>query len=273
MRAMRVHHFGPPAVIRQDEIEAPEPDEHQVLVRVAAAGVGPWDGWIRAGKSVLPQPLPLTLGSDLSGTVVALGRGVQDVRVGDEIFGVTNPSFTGAYAEYALAQVGMISTKPRSLPHEQAAGIPVVAVTAKQMLFAHADVRAGQRVLVLGAAGSVGALAVQLANLAGAEVIGTVTNEADLAFVAGLGARQVVDGKRTRFEQEVAPVDVVIDLVAAQVSSRRWRDLNQGAYSCPRWLPHRPTSSRGSACAESSCWWRCVRVTSPISLSSSRRES
>ena len=99
-----------------------------------AAGVGPWDGWVRAGKSVLPQPLPLTLGSDFAGVVAALGTGAAEFAPGDKVFGVTNPRFTGAYPEYASAAAGMIAKKPTSLTHVDAASVPVVAVTAWQAL-------------------------------------------------------------------------------------------------------------------------------------------
>src|SRR5436305_1263008 len=103
MMVWRVHEFGPPSVMTFEQAPRPTPGIGEVLVAVAAVGVGPWDGWIRAGKSALPQPLPLTLGSDLSGEVAAVGPEVSAVRVGDQVYGVTNAQFTGAYAEYALA--------------------------------------------------------------------------------------------------------------------------------------------------------------------------
>jgi NADPH:quinone reductase-like Zn-dependent oxidoreductase len=103
MMAWRVHEFGPPSVMRFEQVPRPKPGSGEVLVKVEAAGVGPWDGWIRAGKSALPQPLPLTLGSDLSGDVVGVGPGVSGVNAGDRVYGVTNPRFVGAYAEYAVA--------------------------------------------------------------------------------------------------------------------------------------------------------------------------
>src|SRR5215471_10694032 len=137
MKAVRVHQFGGLETIIYEEVPRPTPGEGQVLVHVAAAGVGPWDAWIRAGKSVLPQPLPLILGSDLSGVVEAVGTGVAGFRPGDEVYGVTNGRFTGAYAEYALAEAGRIASKPRTIDHLQAAAAPVVAVTAWQMLFDH----------------------------------------------------------------------------------------------------------------------------------------
>ena len=115
MMAWRVHEFGPPEAMIFETAPRPDPGPGEVLVRVHAAGVGPWDGWIRAGKSALPQPLPLTLGSDLSGEVAALGSGISGLAVGDQVFGVTNPQFVGAYAEYAVASAEMLAKKPSAL--------------------------------------------------------------------------------------------------------------------------------------------------------------
>src|SRR4051812_8075465 len=142
MMAVRVHEFGPPDVMSFEQVPRPNPGIGEVLVKVEAVGVGPWDAWIRAGKSALPQPLPLTLGSDLSGEIVAVGPEVTGVRVGEQIYGVTNPRFVGAYAEYALASPAMISRKPSSLNHIEAASVPVVAVTAWQALFDLAQLKA-----------------------------------------------------------------------------------------------------------------------------------
>ena len=227
MKASRIHRFGPPDVIELEDIPRPEPGENEVLVQVAAAGVGPWDGWIRAGKSVLPQPLPLTLGSDLSGTVVALGSGITELPEGTQVYGVTNPRFVGAYAEYAVANVGMLAPKPRRLNHQEAASIPVVAVTALQMLFDHAKVQAGQRVLIHGAGGNVGAFAVQLALHAGAHVIGTDVAQGAV-FAKSLGAQQVIDMTGTDFTRLVAPVDIVIDTVGGQIQTRSFSVLTSG---------------------------------------------
>src|SRR4051794_21200375 len=157
MMAWRVHEFGSPEKMAFERVPRPEPGPGEVLVKVEAAGVGPWDGWIRAGNSALPQPLPLTLGSDLSGRIAALGAGVSGLSVGDEVYGVTNPRFIGAYAEYALASAGMISKKPLSLTHVEAASVPVVAVTAWQALFDHAHLKAGPKGGIHWAAGEPGA--------------------------------------------------------------------------------------------------------------------
>ena len=103
MTAARVHRFGPPDVIQFETIDVPRPAESEVLVEVLAAGVGPWDAWVRAGKSALPQPLPLTPGSDVCGTVVGVGAAVTSFAAGDIVFGVTNARFIGGYAQYAVA--------------------------------------------------------------------------------------------------------------------------------------------------------------------------
>lgn len=227
MRAARVHAFGPPEAITLERLPVPTPGEGEVLVRVAAAGVGPWDAWIRAGKSVLPQPLPLTLGSDLSGTVEAVGPGVVGLRPGEEVHGVTNARFTGAYADYALAEVARIAPKPASLDHLQAASVPVIAVTAWQMLFDHARLADGQRVLIHGAAGNVGAFAVQLARHASAYVIAT-GSAGDLDRVRDLGAEEAIDFRATRFETAAGKVDAVIDLVGGETQERSLAVLKPG---------------------------------------------
>jgi NADPH:quinone reductase-like Zn-dependent oxidoreductase len=227
MMAWRVHEYGPPDVMMFERIPRPDPGPGVVLVKVEAVGVGPWDGWIRAGKSALPQPLPLTLGSDLAGKVVAVGPGVSRPRVEDEVYGVTNPEFVGAYAEYALASAAMVASKPTLLSYTEAASVPVVAVTAQQALFDHAQLKAGRTVLIHGAAGSVGAYAVQLARRAGLRTIATAARD-DAAFVRDLGADLVIDYRTERFENKVRDADAVIDLVGGEVQARSFAVLGPG---------------------------------------------
>ena len=227
MKAARVHQFGGPEVILFEEVDRPLPEKGRVLVRVQAAGVGPWDAWVRAGKSALVQSLPLTLGSDLSGIVEDVGQGVPRFQPGDEIFGLTNSQFTGAYAEYALADAAMIATKPKRLSHVEAASVPVVACTAWQMVFDYGQIDGAKRVLVHGGAGNVGAYAVQFAKRAGAEVIVTAFPR-DLEFARDLGADRVIDAKATRFETTVKNVDVVIDTVGGETQDRSFDVLKRG---------------------------------------------
>src|ERR1051326_8028857 len=186
MKAARIHNFGGPEVIVVEDVPCPVPAAGEVLVRVAAAGVGPWDALIREGKSKVSPPPPLTLGSDLSGVVEETGPAVSQFNKGDEVYGVTNPQFVGAQAEYAVASATMIARKPLRLSHLEAASAPVVAVTAWQMLYDYAHVQARQTVLILGAAGNVGAYAVQLAANASLRVVALVGSKI-LDMCRGLG--------------------------------------------------------------------------------------
>lgn len=227
MKAIRIHEFGPPAVIAREDRATPSAGEGEVLVRVMAAGVGPWDALIRSGKSVVSQPLPLTLGSDVSGVVDALGPGVTAFARGDEVFGLTNQRFTGGYAEYAVASAAMLARKPRGLSHVEAASIPVVAVTAWQMLFDDAGLTAGQTVLVQGAAGNVGAYAVQLAHRRGVRVIAGVTAK-HVAEVHRLGADTIVDVGSARVDEVAKGVDAVIDTVGGDGQRALLATLKRG---------------------------------------------
>jgi NADPH:quinone reductase-like Zn-dependent oxidoreductase len=219
MKAARIHEFGPPSVIVVEDVPRPTPGPREVLVRVAATGVGPWDGWIRSHASVVNVPLPLTLGSDLSGFIEETGPGVSDFRRGEEIYGVTNADFCGANAEYAIASAAKIAPKPRSLDHLQAASVPVVAVTAWQMLFEYGKATAGQAVLIHGGAGNVGAYAVQLARVANLKIFATCSSE-DEPYVRSLGATDVIDYAKTKFEDVVQGVDLVIDTVGGDTQER-----------------------------------------------------
>lgn len=227
MRAARVRHFGGIDQITLEDVARPTPGDGEVLVRVAAAGVGPWDAWVRAGTSALHQKLPLTLGSDISGVVESVGPGVSHLAPGDAVYGVTNREFTGGYAEYAVACASMLARKPTRLTHVEAASVPVVGTTAWRMLFDHAHVERGQRVLVHGAAGNVGAYAVQLAKHAGAHVIATAFTR-DLEFVATMNPDEIIDVKTTRFEDRVRDVDVVIDTVGGENLDRSFDVLARG---------------------------------------------
>lgn len=225
MRAVRVHEFGGIDKIVLDDIPIPEPIKNQVLVEVKAAGVGNWDALARAGK--IPQPLPLTLGADVSGVVERVGPGVSTLEPGDQVFGLTNGLFTGSYAEYAAVQADTIARKPRNMTFVEAASVPVVAVTADKMLFEHGHVKAGQLVLVHGAAGNVGAYIVQLAHRAGARVIATAGQQ-DSDYVRRLGADQIIDYRNERFEDIVSGADAVMDTVGGDVQERSFKVLKPG---------------------------------------------
>ena len=227
MKANRIRRFGSPEVIKLEEADRPLPGEGEVLIRVKASGVGPWDGWIREGKSDLPQPLPLTLGSDLSGVIESVGTVVTGFKAGDEVFGVANPRFTGANAEYAIASARMIAAKPKGITHIEAASVPVVAVTAWQMLFDDGGVKRDQIVLILGAAGNVGSYAVQLAHVVGARVIASAARD-EMDYVRSLGAERVFDGRAQGLPNDLKDIDVVIDAVGGEAQTQALEALRRG---------------------------------------------
>ena len=156
-----------------------------------------------------------------------MGSGISDLAVGDQVFGVTNTQFLGAYAEYAVASAAMLAKKPSSLSYAEAASVPVVAVTAWQGLFDHARLEAGQTVVVHGAAGNVGAYAVQLARRARLRSIATAGAK-DIEYVRSLGADKVLDYHTQRFEEEVKDADAVLDLVGGETQMRSFQVLRPG---------------------------------------------
>ncbi|HEY1681431.1 MAG TPA: NADP-dependent oxidoreductase [Candidatus Tumulicola sp.] len=228
MIAIRVHRFGGPEELHVEQTPVPEPQPGEALVRVHAAGVGPWDALVRSGNSGLSQALPLTPGSDIAGIVERVrGDDATSIAVGDEVFGVTNAAFTGGYAQYAVAELRSLARKPKSLGFAEAASVPVVAVTAWKMLFEHAHLTAGQSVLVIGGAGNVGAYAVQLAAWAGARVTAVGSGQ-DAPYMKSRGAAATIDFQTQRFEESVADVDVVIDTTGGDTQTRAFGVLKAG---------------------------------------------
>jgi NADPH:quinone reductase-like Zn-dependent oxidoreductase len=216
MKAVRIRRFGGLEAVVVEDVHVPTPGAREVLVRVAAAGVAPWDELLREGLSkVSPQP-PLTLGSDLSGVVEAVGRGVSGFESGQQIYGVTNPQFCGAQAEYAVAAAGMIALKPPLLDFVEAASAPVIAVAAWQMLFEYAQAKRGETVMIAGAAGNVGAYAVQMAVDAGVRVVAIAYGK-DEPLLRSLGAQSVVDSSTPQFEKHLQPVDAILDCVGGSI--------------------------------------------------------
>jgi NADPH:quinone reductase-like Zn-dependent oxidoreductase len=219
MKAVRIERFGGPDQVAVEDVPVPEAGAGEILVRVVAAGVAPWDALIREGRSkVSPQP-PLTLGSDLAGVVEAVGAGVEGFGAGDEVYGVTNPQFCGAQAEYAVALAGMIAPKPKGLDFVHAASAPVIAVAAWQMLFEYAQVKRGNAVMILGAAGNVGAYAVQMALDAGLSVV-AVARARDEQLLHSLGVETIVASDSPNFEKGMPPVDAILDTVGAGILER-----------------------------------------------------
>lgn len=221
MRAVRYHQPGPPEVLQVEQVPIPAPGEAEVLVRVYAAGVNPVDWKIRRGY--IPVPLPAIPGIDLAGVVAAVGAGVSDFREGDAVYGAGS----GAYAEYAVAAAANLAPKPDRLTYEEAATVPVGARTAWAGLFDAANLQAGQRILIQGAAGGVGIFAVQLARWKGAHVLGTAS-AANLEFIRSLGCETAIDYHAARFEDVVQDVDVVFDAVGGETLERSYQVVKPG---------------------------------------------
>jgi NADPH:quinone reductase-like Zn-dependent oxidoreductase len=226
MQAIRVHHFGGLDSLVLEDVPRPSPGEGAVLLRVKAAGVGPWDAWVRSGRSVLPQPLPLTLGSDVAGLVEQVGPGVSQFMAGDAVFGATTGRFTGGYAEYAVASATKLAKMPPRMGFVEAASVPVVACTAWQMVD-YGKVDSTKRVLVHGAAGNVGAYAVQFARRVAREVVATALSD-DVAHVEALGANRIIDVQTSRFEEGLTDVDVVLDTIGGDTQDRSFAILKPG---------------------------------------------
>jgi NADPH:quinone reductase-like Zn-dependent oxidoreductase len=225
MKAVHIHEQGGPEVLRFEDVPRPEPGANEVLVKIRAAGVNPVDWKIREGQ-LGKIALPAIMGIDFSGEIEALGPEVTEFRVGEAVFGSVADE-SGSYAEYALAPVSQIVEKPKGLDDTQAAALPVPGITAWQALFDQAKLQPGQKILIHGASGSVGSLAVQFAKLKGAYVIGTASgSNADL--VRGLGVDEFIDYRAKRFENVVRDVDVVFDTVGGETQDRSWKVLKKG---------------------------------------------
>ncbi|HZU95341.1 MAG TPA: NADP-dependent oxidoreductase [Planctomycetota bacterium] len=223
MRAIRVHSFGGPEVLRLDEVPKPVPAEGQVLVRVLATSVNPIDWKLREGM-LREIPLPFIPGADFCGTVEGLGPSVTQFKRGDEVFGYVSG---GADAEYLVAPESAIAPRPKTLDALQAAAVPLAGLTAWQGLFDHGKLARGENVLILGASGGVGSIAVQLAKDAGAHVAGTAHGD-EIELIRKLGADDAIDYGKYRFEDVAKDVDVCLDLVGGDFQRRAFDVVKKG---------------------------------------------
>ncbi len=227
MLALHQTALGGPDVLRLAELPRPAPRPGELLVAVHAAGVNPTDFKHRALSIFLPPP-PLTLGWDVSGTVVETGFGVTLFRPGDEVFGMLPyPHGAGSHAEYVTGPARAFAPKPAGIGHVQAAALPLAALTAWQALVDTAGLRAGQRVLIHAAAGGVGHLAVQIAKERGAHVTGTASAPKH-DFLRELGADACVDHRTEDFTDTDEPYDVVLDALGGDTATRSAGVLRPG---------------------------------------------
>lgn len=199
MRAMVVPAFGPATVLRMQEVPAPVPDEHDLLIEVHACALNPVDFKIRRGAFAKDRKLPIVLGFDVSGVVRGLGAAAQGFRVGDEVYASPSLVRNGASAEFVCVDARTAAPKPRNLDHVQAAALPLVTLTAWEALWQRAQVQRGETVLIHAGAGGVGHIALQLAKHLGSRVITTASRDESIALCRELGADVVVNYQREDF--------------------------------------------------------------------------
>ncbi|HET9588646.1 MAG TPA: NAD(P)-dependent alcohol dehydrogenase, partial [Anaerolineales bacterium] len=236
MKAIRYQKYGSPDVLQMEEVEIPVPKENQVLIKIHASSINAADYHMRRAKPVLIRPMiggllrpkDPRLGSDVAGRVEAVGANVKQFRPGDEVFGFTS----GAFAEYACSREGAVAMKPANISFEEAAAVPVGAITALQGLRDAVGVRPGQKVLIQGASGSVGIFAVQLAKVFGAEVT-AVCSTRNLDMARCLGADHVIDYTREDFTRSGQHYDVIFAVNGYHSLLAYQRALKpQGIYVC-----------------------------------------
>jgi NADPH2:quinone reductase len=218
MKAILVHEFGGPEVLKLEEVPAPKPGAGQVLVRIHAAGVNPYDTYMRAGTYSVKPPLPYTPGSDAAGTIETVGAGVTKVKPGDRVY--TAKTLSGCYAEFALAQEDQVHALPAKISFAQGAGVWVPYGTAYHGLYHSAQARAGETVLIHGASGGVGTAAAQMAHAMGLIVFGTASTQKGRELVLREGAHQVFDHSKPEYREEIMKatggrgVDIILEMLA-----------------------------------------------------------
>jgi NADPH:quinone reductase-like Zn-dependent oxidoreductase len=242
VRAVLLTEYGGPDAVTISSVAAPVAGAAQVLVRVHAAGVNGLDWKVREGyvRDAFPLQLPTVLGIELAGVVEAVGPGVTRLRKGDRVMGA--PGALGAYADLVAVNAANLATVPDSMSFVEAAALPVAAVAAWQSLHFAGPIRAGQRILIQGAAGGLGGFAVQYAHQAGAEVFATALgSHAD--YVRSLGADHVIAYDQQKFEASVSSIDLVLDYVGGDVLTRSWSVLSADGVVVSTASPDIPASA------------------------------
>lgn len=229
MKAAFINSYGDADMLVYGVQPNPSINHDAVLIRVHAAAINPVDIAMRQGYMAewFSVTFPYILGCDVSGVIVEIGRDVTNFTVGDAVYARLDLNRNGSYAEYVAAPAAHVVHKPRSIDHVQAAAVPHVALTAWETMFGAANLSAGQTILIHGAAGGVGHIAVQLAKWRGARVIGTASSY-NHDFLRQVGADEVIDYNTTRFEEVVKGVDVVLDTVGGDTQARSWSSIKPG---------------------------------------------
>jgi NADPH:quinone reductase-like Zn-dependent oxidoreductase len=229
MHCVRIHCFGDPSVLKLEQDTVPNPGPGQVRVAVMSSAVNALDLKMRSGEvsKIFPAWFPDTLGYSVAGIIDAVGAGVSQSRIGEEVYGINHPIKRGGYAELIVGPAENYFRKPNNIDFNVAASIPSIFATAYGALFGRVPLMAGQRILIHGGSGAVGSIAVQLAKSVGAYVIATASTH-NLSWVKELGANEVIDYKKQKFEEEVSAIDFVLDTVGAETRERSWLILKEG---------------------------------------------
>ena len=228
MKAVQINGFGDRSVLSLNDVAIPTPNENDVLIKVKSASVNPVDWKIREGylQPMLNHALPLTLGWDVSGEVTAIGENVTSLSVGDAVYSRPDIAKNGSYAEYLTVAANEVALKPSSASWQEAAGIPLAALTAWQSLYEIAHLEADERVLIHAGSGAVGQFAIQLAKLRGAYVY-TTTSARNTELVLGLGADKAINYHEEDFS-ELNDLDVVFDTIGGETQTNSWKTLKAG---------------------------------------------
>lgn len=241
MRAIQIRKYGDNSVLEQVEIPIPQPMPNQVLVQLKSSSVNPVDFKIRSGflSSVLPKTFPFTLGWEGSGIITKVGNEVKKYKEGDEIMLMANFMQGGTYAEYVAVNAEEIMLKPKFLSFAEASIIPFSLGTAYTALIEDAQIKKGQQILIHGAGGAVGQMAIQIAKVAGLKVVGTATGN-NLQEIISLGVDIAIDYNNTDFSTVVKDVDVVLDLVGGDTLNKSYALVNKGGIIVSTTQPPNP---------------------------------
>lgn len=229
MKAIVIHEYGGPEVLKYEDVPRPEPKADQILIRVIAAGVNPVDGMIRSGMFAKDGngAFPMVLGGDIAGVVERVGNKITKFKAGDPVFAYVSLDSGGGYAQYAVVPEGDAAPKPKSLTYIEAGAVPIVALTAWQALIDTAKLNAGQTVLIHGGSGGVGSFAIQIAKARGAKVVATAST-ANQDLLKQLGTDVAVDYTKQKFEDVAKDVDVVLDSVGKDTLTRSYGVVKKG---------------------------------------------
>ncbi len=229
MRIVRLTDSPKGPALVEGNVPRPQPGQGELLVKVWAAGVTPTElGWYPTSHAKTGEKrIDAVPGHEFSGVVEAVGKNVGGLEVGRQVFGMNDWFADGAMADYCITPFASVAPKPQRLTHQEAASVPIGALTAWQGLFDRARLQAGERLLVHGGAGAVGMFVIQFAKLKGAHVIATASAR-NIGFVRSLGADEVIDYENSRFEDTARALDVVFDTVGGETLNRSWSALKAG---------------------------------------------